>query len=134
LKCEFYRDHTEFLGYVVSIEGLSMDPGKITSIVEWPTPTTLTELRSFLRFANFYRHFIKNYSKIVQPMTTLTKMVGAPKFTWSEDAQASFENIKNAFVHGQILWHFDPTLPCVVETDSSGFAHGAVLSQVSIEG
>jgi len=74
-KCQFYKDSTEFLGYVISRNSIQMDPGKVQAITTWPTPRTLTELRSFLGFANFYRHFIANYSKIVQPLTSLTKTV-----------------------------------------------------------
>lgn len=128
-KCEFYKDHTEFLGYLVSIEGISMDPSKVASIVEWPVPQTLKDLRSFLGFANFYRHFIQDYSKKVLPLTNLTKTVGVTKFAWSEEAQRSFEVIKDAFAHGGILRHYEYGLPCRVETDASDKAIGAILSQ-----
>ena len=71
-KCEFAREQMTFVGYMVSRAGIGMDPEKIKSILEWPVPTSVKEVQSFLGFANFYRKFIANYSRLATPLTTLT--------------------------------------------------------------
>ena len=71
-KCTFDANHVEFLGYVISHNGLSMDPSKVRTIIDWQTPSSVRDVQCFLGFANFYRKFIKNYSKIVMPLTELT--------------------------------------------------------------
>ena len=72
-KTEFHKKEVKFLGYIVSREGLKMDSKKIEAITSWPKPTTVKEVQSFLGFTNFYRQFIKDYSKIATLLTNLTK-------------------------------------------------------------
>lgn len=72
-KCHFFNTEVEFLGYIVSTAGISMDKRRVATIEEWPAPRSFREVQVFLGFANFYRRFIKNYSKIVAPLTALTK-------------------------------------------------------------
>ena len=67
-KCEFFKQEIKYLGHVVSAEGVSTDPDKIKSVTEWPQPTTVTEVRSFLGFGSYYRRFIPNFSKIAKPL------------------------------------------------------------------
>ena len=68
-KCEFHADRIEYLGYIIGPEGISMDPKKIASILDWPQPRNVRDIQSFLGFANFYRRFIFGYSEIVLPLT-----------------------------------------------------------------
>lgn len=126
-KCEFHVRKTEFLGFIVSSDGVSMAPDKVESIMGWPSPTKVKELQQFLGFANFYRRFIKGYSRVILPMTRLLKKDA--KFVWSADAEKAFNHLKEAFRGADILRHFDPTLETVIETDSSDFAISAILSQ-----
>ncbi|KAK3559853.1 hypothetical protein QTP86_021422 [Hemibagrus guttatus] len=70
-KCEFYKDFITFLGYIISWQGVEMDPKKVTAAMDWPEPTTIKELQRFLGFANFYRWLIHNYSSIASPLTSL---------------------------------------------------------------
>jgi hypothetical protein len=76
-KCEFKTREVGFLGFVVGRDGVSMEPGRITTIREWPEPKSIKELLTFLGFANFYRRFIARYSKIVVPLTELLKGAGS---------------------------------------------------------
>ncbi|KAI2667405.1 Transposon Tf2-8 polyprotein [Labeo rohita] len=73
-KCEFHRPSVQFLGYIISAEGVQMDQGKVHAIQEWPTPTTIKELQWFLGFSNFYRRFIQGYSLITAPLTSLLRV------------------------------------------------------------
>ncbi|KAG8935233.1 hypothetical protein FRC01_005489 [Tulasnella sp. 417] len=131
-KCEFFKDSIEFLGFVISKDGLSMDKNKITTITEWPTPTSLSQVQSFLGFANFYRRFIDKFSELASPLTRLTKKDVA--WNWDSDCQLAFDNLKHAFTSAPILQHFDPSLPCTLTTDASDFAIAAILGQPDPEG
>jgi hypothetical protein len=71
-KCEFYQQEVKYLGLIISTEGIKMDPEKIHTVQDWDPPSNLKDVCAFLGFANFYRHFISNYSHIVQPLTFLT--------------------------------------------------------------
>jgi hypothetical protein len=72
-KCEFHVKKTEFLGFIVSTEGVKMNLKKISAVQEWPIPKTVKDVQSFLGFANYYRKFIKDYSKITVPLSEITK-------------------------------------------------------------
>jgi len=74
-KCEFHTNNVEYLGFIITTEGLRMDPAKIITIIEWPIPKKLRDVRSFLGFGNFYRRFIQDYSYVARPLTQLTKKV-----------------------------------------------------------
>ena len=126
-KCEWHKSRVNFLGYIISAEGVEMDQAKIKAVLEWEAPKTVKEVQSFLGFANFYRRFIEGYSRLTRPLTDLTKK--SEKFVWSEECSRAFEGLKKRFTSAPILRHFDPELPCVVECDASDFALGAVLSQ-----
>ena len=127
-KCEFDKDSVEFLGYIISQNGLGMDKKKVESLQSWRRPNSVKELQSFLGFANFYRAFIKNYSGIASPLIALTRK--DQEFHWNDEAEAAFRRLKSLFTSAPILAHADPARPFVVETDGSDFALGAVLSQV----
>ncbi|RAL65789.1 hypothetical protein DID88_005454 [Monilinia fructigena] len=127
-KCEFHVKETEFLGFTVSNQGLKMSKDKVKAVLEWKQPTTIKEVQSFLGFVNFYRRFIKGYSGITTPLTTLTRK-DQGSFEWTAKAQESFETLKQAVAEEPILLTFDPEKQIIVETDSSDFAIGAVLSQ-----
>ena len=126
-KCSFHQKRVKFLGFIISDQGIEMDPEKVKSIIEWPTPTTKKEVQSFLGFANFYRRFIKDYSKTAAPLTGLTRNDVA--FAWSPEAEASFRKLQKQFVSAPMLHQFNPELPIKVHTDASDGALGAVISQ-----
>jgi transposase InsO family protein len=132
-KCKFFTQEVEFLGYIVGVAGVSMDPRRVTTVEEWPRPTTLREVQVFLGFANFYRRFIRSYSKIVAPLTALTKGSKDGKKTgpllWGESEEHAFRTVKASFTAAPVLRHYDPSAELRMETDASQFAIAAILSQ-----
>lgn len=126
-KCEFATSSTEYLGYIISEDGIAMDQRKVAAVIEWPVPKTKKEVQAFLGFSNYYRRFIKNFSKIARPLTSLTRK--SKPFVWSSEAQDAFDTLKEQFTSAPILRHVDLSLPFQVEPDASYFAIGAVLSQ-----
>jgi len=102
---------------------------KVQAVLEWKTPESLTEVQSFLGFANFYRRFIQNYSRIAQPLTELTKNERKEDSAWSQEAQAAFEELKRRFTTAPNLAHLDLTRRVIIESDTSEFMLGAILSQ-----
>ena len=137
-KCQFATTEVEFLGFVVSTEGISMDEERIRTIKEWPRPATYRELQVFLGFVNFYRRFIYRYSKIAGPLTGLLKgSKGGKKsgpFEWPESAELAYRHLRDIFTSAPLLIHFDPQKPIKMETDSSNFAVAGVISQQDDEG
>src|SRR5258706_14360162 len=103
-KCKFHTTKTEYLGYVITPEGLRMDKQKIRAIGEWKEPTTVKGIQSFLGFANFYWQFIQDYSKITTPLTKLTRK--ETQWNWDDKAQEAFETLKKAMTNELILQHF----------------------------
>ncbi|KAK3515261.1 hypothetical protein QTP70_013039 [Hemibagrus guttatus] len=127
-KCEFHRTTVTFLGYVISRQGVEMNVVKVQAVTEWSSPTTVQELQRFLGFANFYRRFIRNYSSVAGPLTSL--LSGKPKrLAWMDQARAAFQQLKDCFTTAPILRHPDPDLPFMVEVGASSSGLRAVLSQ-----
>ncbi|KAL0201466.1 hypothetical protein M9458_004653, partial [Cirrhinus mrigala] len=113
-KCEFHRPSIQFLGYIITAEGVQMDQGKVSAIQEWPQPLTVKKLQRFLGFSNFYRRFIKDYSTITAPLTSLLR--GKPKdLSWNPSAHEAFQRLKEIFSTAPLLHHPDPELPFTVE-------------------
>ena len=131
-KCEFGRSELGFLGHRLSRAGVSVDPRKVQSIVEWATPTSCTEVRRFTGLANYYRRFVEGYAAIAAPLTAL----GSPtaRFAWTPAAQASFDALKLALSTSPVLRTFDPSRRAVLTTDASGLAVAAILTQPDDEG
>ncbi len=125
-KCEFEVLEMEYLGVIISEGSIRMDPVKIKGILDWPVPTKKKELQSFLGFTNFYRRFIKDYSKIVKPMTQLT---GNDMWKWGKAQQEAFERLKRQLAEDVVLAIPTNEGKFRVEADASKGAIGAVLSQ-----
>jgi hypothetical protein len=126
-KCEFHTTETEYLGYIISPTGIRMDPEKVKVVAEWREPVNVKGIQSFIGFANFYRRFIRDFSKITTPLTKLTRKDVTWK--WDDAAKSAFEQLKWAMISEPILRHFDPAKPLTLETDASDYAIGAVCSQ-----
>lgn len=128
-KCEFHLPSVSFLGFIVEKGQIKTDPAKVQAVTDWPTPSNRKQLQRFLGFANFYRRFIRNYSKVAAPLTKLTS-VKVP-FDWPPEAEAAFVKLKDLFCSAPVLSHPDPAAQFIVEVDASDSGIGAVLSQRS---
>jgi hypothetical protein len=91
-KCAFWLEEIQFLGHVLSANGIVVDPSKVKNILEWEPPTIVHQVRSFLGLAGYYRRFIPDFSKIVKPITSLLK--NDTKFNWSSRCNEAFEQLK----------------------------------------
>ncbi|NBJ65466.1 hypothetical protein D5266_09835, partial [bacterium c-19] len=126
-KCEFWLDKVNFLGHVISAEGISVDPSKIRAVKDWPQPRNVSEVRSFLGLAGYYRKFIKGFSILAKPLTSLTKK--DLKYSWTETCEESFQTLKQKLTTAPLL-----VLPIEggkfsVYCDASKIGLGCVLMQ-----
>jgi hypothetical protein len=126
-KCHFHKKEVEYLGVIVGKGQVKMDPIKVKGITDWPTPTNLSELRSFLGFGNYYKDFIPDYSRITRPLHDLTKK--GVQWHWDDSEQHMFQLLKEIFTSYPVLQNPDPTKRYIVDTDTSQFAVGATISQ-----
>ncbi|KAL0536812.1 hypothetical protein IC582_025774 [Cucumis melo] len=126
-KCEFWLKQVSFLGHVVSKAGVSVDPAKIEAVTGWTRPSTVSEVRSFLGLAVYYRRFVENFSRIATPLTQLTRK-GAP-FVWSKACEDSFQNLKQKLVTAPVLTVPDGSGSFVIYSDASKKGLGCVLMQ-----
>jgi hypothetical protein len=127
LKCKFNQKEVDFLGVKVNGKGFKMQEKKIKAIQDWGRPGNPSEILSFTGFANFYRRFIPNFSKLCVPLYALTKK-DAP-WAWEKEQEEAFNRLKEQFAEGKVLAHPDHSLPWELKVDVSLWAVGAVLSQ-----
>ena len=141
-KCQFMKTSVKYLGHVISKDGIKTDGDKIECLKNWPAPTNVDQVRSFLGFAGYYRRFVKGYSRIVKPMTDLLagaelkkkksgkrKLVNKQQWRWKEDEENSFKEIIKKLCEAPVLAYADFTQPFELRTDASGCGIGAVLYQ-----
>ena len=126
-KCAFAQTSVKFLGHAIEGGKIRMDNEKIAAIQNWAVPRGLTELRSFLGLANYYRKFITGFSCKAVPLTELLKKGHA--WEWTTECQTAFESLKASIISNPVLALPDMKRPFVVETDASEMALGGVLSQ-----
>lgn len=126
-KCYFEVDTVKYLGFIISVDRISMDPVKIEGILEWPVPMTLKEVQSFLGFGNFYRCFIQDFATLARPLNDVTKK--DTPFVWSDACHNAFTLLKRSFTSSPILIYPNHTKLFWLETNASDFASGAILSQ-----
>jgi hypothetical protein len=130
-KCEFKKTRIEYLGLIISENRVEMDPVKVAGVAEWPEPTSKQEVRSFLGFVNFYRRFVKDFSHHARPLFDLTRK--EQKWKWDSPEASAFRKLKELVTSAPVLITPGDDQPFRVEADSSDYATGAVLSQLSLE-
>ena len=154
-KCKFFKDSIEFLNFIVSPKGVQMQQDKIETIQNWPAPRNVSEILGFLGLCNFYRRFIKNFSKLTLPLTSMLKKSAElhkketkrkrnrsrshsrkrlPNEFLTPEAFESFKRLRKAFMETPVLQHFDPARPIRVKTDASDKAIGRILCQPDDKG
>ncbi|KAA0058942.1 pol protein [Cucumis melo var. makuwa] len=126
-KCEFLLKKVSFLGHVMSSEGVSMDPTKIEAVTNWPRPSNVSEIRSFLGLAGYYRRFVEDFSRIASPLTQLTRK-GTP-FVWSPACESSFQELKQKLVTAPVLTVPNGSGSFVIYSDASKKGLGCMLMQ-----
>ncbi|PNH26348.1 hypothetical protein BJF96_g10337 [Verticillium dahliae] len=131
-KAKFHTQEVDFLGYTITPGEIRMEKSKVAAIREWPTPKNVKDVRAFLGFVNFYRRFLKGYSKTANPLTNLT--VKEIEFAWNEPQEKAFRQIIDAVLSEPVLRMIDPEKPMEVETDASDFAIGGQLGQRDDQG
>eukprot|EP00253_Pinus_taeda_P033189 PITA_33189 len=126
-KCDFFKEEIQYLGHVITKEGIAVDPEKIRTIMEWPIPKDVADIRSFMGLAGYYRRFFEGFSRVAYPITSLQKK--GKVFKWTSECQKSFEQLKHLLTTAPILSIADPNKDYVVCTDASKEGMGGVLMQ-----
>ena len=126
-KCSFGQQQLEYLGHIISGQGVATDPAKLKAIANWPTPTDTKQLRGFLGLSGYYRKFIRYYATFSRPLTYLLKK--QVPFVWTPQHQHCFEHLKQALMTARVLSLPDFTKGFQVEIDASGIGIGVVLMQ-----
>ena len=126
-KCNFFKKHIQYLGHLVSGEGIEPLPEKLEAVRKMPPPTTPKEIRQFLGLVGYYRKFVPKFADIARPLTNLTKL-DVP-YEWTNRCQEAFEFLKQMLLKEPILKYPDPSKPYTLFTDASKFAWACVLTQ-----
>lgn len=117
----------KYLGFILTTNGIEVDPEKTAVICNWAVPATVQGVQSFLGFCNFYQRFIKDYSRITKPLSRLTRE-DVP-FMWTDECQKAFEELKKRLTDAPILRHYHPDLEMKLETDASDGVVAGVFFQ-----
>ncbi|XP_059066066.1 uncharacterized mitochondrial protein AtMg00860-like [Cryptomeria japonica] len=128
-KCSFGLKRIQYLGYIVDNRGVHVDPAKIQLIRDWPSPTNITDLRTFLGLANFYHKFVLGFSHLTWPMNQVLRGGSKAKFVWTKAQERAFEGLKSRLCSAPVLALLDLQQPFEIETNASDYAIGAVLMQ-----
>ena len=131
-KCDFAQLEVTYLGHVVSATGIQTDPRKSQAVHEFPTPSNVKEVRSFVGLASYYRKFIPNFSRVAGPLHALTKKGIA--FVWTPECHSAFQQLKQLLTTAPLLVYPQFDRPFMLETDASGSGLGAVLAQHQEDG
>ncbi|KAK9140215.1 hypothetical protein Scep_009896 [Stephania cephalantha] len=126
-KCEFWLTEVGFLGHIIGASGVSVDPAKVRAVIDWPTPRTMTDIRSFLGLASYYRRFVQDFSKIAAPMTQLTKK--DISFQRNDSCEQAFRILKERLTTAPVLVLPESGKGLEVNTDASKVGLGCVLMQ-----
>lgn len=123
--CDFWLYEVNFYGHIISKKGILVDSSKMPTIVEWPKPMMITDIRSFLRLASYYRKFIKDFSLVVAPMTKLTRK--GVKFVWVDRCEQRFQSLMKSLITSQVLTFLNGNEGFVICSDAPKLDLGCVL-------
>jgi hypothetical protein len=126
-KCEFWINEVPFLGHMVSLEGIAVDPSKVKEVLDWKPPTSVSEVSSFLGLAGYYQRFIPNFSKVAKPITELLKK--EKKYLWNEACDEAFKVLKKLLTTSHVLTQLDNAKIFDVYRGASGAGLEGVLMQ-----
>ena len=124
-KCAFWLEEVQFLGHVLSAEGIAVDPSKVEEVLNWRAPTTVHQVRSFLGLASYYCRFIPDFSRIAKPITELLK--NQTKFVWSTECEKAFQTLKKLLTIAPVLAQPNIERPFDIYCDASRIGIGYVL-------
>ena len=127
-KFSLLAKEVEYLGHIISEQGVSTDPKKIEAIKTWTKPTSVRELQSFFGLCSYYRRFIKGFATVAKPLTKLTHK--NLKFVWTKECQEAFDSLKHYLIQSSIFAYPDFGKPFILDTDASDSGVGAVLSKM----
>ena len=127
-KCRLFQKQVVFLSHVISADGVSPDPEKVSTVSDWPVRKTVKQVRSFVGFCNYHRRFIKDFAKIAQPLHELTKKQA--RFNWTVECQLAFDRLRFELTTAPMLQFPKYDSPFIVDTDASNESLGAVLSNI----
>src|SRR6266436_1266862 len=131
-KCKFECQEVDYLGLTISKDHVAMDPVKVQGVMDWPQPTKVKDIQSFIGFVNFYQRFIQNFSEITRPLHTLTWK--SKDWLWGAAEQQAFNALKNTVTSAPTLTFPSRSSLFCLECDASNFATGAILSQQQEDG
>jgi len=129
-KCQFRVSKIVFLGFVIDSEGIGMEWDRTSTIEDWPMLKSIRDVQVLLGLTNFYRRFIRKYTKVAAPIThLLQRRSGSSRWEWTRDAKLAFRKLKRVFTKVPIIQHLNPRKLIILQNDASGFAIGGILSQ-----
>ena len=131
-KCYFLAESVEYLGHVITDEGLQPTQAKVIAVQNAPVPQNITQLKSFLGLINYYRKFLPDLSSLLAPLNNLLQK--GTEWNWTETQQAAFNKVKSLLQSSIVLFHYDPCKKLVLACDASPYGVGAVLSQYQDDG
>jgi len=126
-KCEFSVIEIKYLSLIITTHGIKINSEKVNAVMNWTAPRGVKDVQSFLSFANFYRRFIKKFSKLAGSLTALTRK--DQPFNWTQECQFAFDRLKQTFTTAPILMHYNPDLSVTVKIDASDYVVIEVMSQ-----
>lgn len=132
LKCSFFQSEVQYLGHIISRNGVATDPSKTEKVATWPAPTSVQEVQQFLGFAGYYRRFVKDFAKIARPLHRLTECPNT--FAWTSKCQQAFDELRRRLTSAPVLAYPDFNRQFILDTDASDTGIGAVLSQIDDSG
>ena len=133
-KCEFHKEETEYLGFIINREEIKTDPVKTQAMWDWKTPKNKTDIQSFLGFCNFYRRFIEGFSRTAKPLYDRTQKKYDGKWEWADKEQHAFDELRRKLTTAPAMVHFNPGAPTKIKTEASKYVCSGILSQQCEDG